>query len=1042
MRRLFLSLILSLGFAGTALAADLPAADPAEFAGKTIGVLTGSMQEQWAATEFPDAKLAYFSSAPDGVLALEAGKVDALFFSDVPLRYTIGERKDMEILAAGAETIPVAQIFGKNEKGDKLRAQFNEYLSGIKADGTLEKLEKKWVDGPEAVREFYDPTEPPNVNGKITVITQSDTAPFDYLKNGVMYGCEIELVREFCRKYGYQPVFSDANFDGAVMGVHAGKYDMGAAALMITEERAKSVNFGEPAFTCRGALLVRKGEFSGKVTASGTVSGIEYDEVSGLPMAKLSEFAGKRIGVQSGTTEEAIVTKIFKDPQVSYFNSLPDGILALSAGKLDAYITDDPMLRFAASQRNDMAVLSAGGEDILSAPVFQKTKRGDELRAQYNEFLKGYRESGKLEALRKKWIDGPEEVRVMDTSELPAKNGVVTIATEVGYAPMEYMKDGQIVGLEAELIREFCKAYGYRSEFANTAFDAIIMGVSTGMFDIGASGLNYTEERARSVNFGDTFLTCHSAILVKKDGGWTGLAGSASSSAPVEKTGETSVKLPPAVLSEFDGKRIGVQPGSISEAVASRYFKDHELFYFAALPDGVYALENDKIDTFMSDEPMLRYIASTRNDMAVLSVGEDIISQAPVFSKTEKGDKLRTEYNAFLAKCFENGTIARLEKKWIDGTEEGRVMEPCELPDINGTITIATEVAFAPMEYMKDGRISGFEVELIQEFCREYGYRPDFVNTAFESIIMGVSMERFDMGAACFTVTEERKKSVNFGDPFLMVHNAALVKKDAGWTGTAVSDVPAAPAGDNGTASEEGGFLSSVREGFHRTFIEEDRWKLFVSGMGITLLITVLSVVLGTAAGFGLYLLCRNGNKAANAVVSAVNWFITGMPLVVFLMVLFYIVFAKSGLSGTVVAVIGFTIVFALTTFHLMKSGEAAVNIGQKEAAYALGYNDLDAFLRIILPQSAMHFLPSYQAEVVSLVKATAVVGYITVMDVTKIGDIIRGRTYDAIFPLLAVVIAYFLLSAVLKAVVRFVIRKVDTKKRPQSEIMKGVEIR
>ncbi|MDO4810280.1 MAG: transporter substrate-binding domain-containing protein, partial [Eubacteriales bacterium] len=112
MRRFFLSLILSLAFAGTALAADLPAADPAEFSGKTIGVLTGSMQEQWAATEFPESKLAYFSSAPDGVLALEAGKVDALFFSDVPLRYTIGERKDMEILAAGAETIPVAQIFG------------------------------------------------------------------------------------------------------------------------------------------------------------------------------------------------------------------------------------------------------------------------------------------------------------------------------------------------------------------------------------------------------------------------------------------------------------------------------------------------------------------------------------------------------------------------------------------------------------------------------------------------------------------------------------------------------------------------------------------------------------------------------------------------------------------------------------------------------------------------------------------------------------------------------------------------------------------
>lgn len=166
------------------------------------------------------------------------------------------------------------------------------------------------------------------------------------------------------------------------------------------------------------------------------------------------------------------------------------------------------------------------------------------------------------------------------------------------------------------------------------------------------------------------------------------------------------------------------------------------------------------------------------------------------------------------------------------------------------------------------------------------------------------------------------------------------------------------------------------------------------------------------------------------------------MPLVVFLMVLFYIVFARTGMSGTTVAVIGFTIIFGFTMFDLLKSGESAVDSGQKEAAYALGYSDFDTFIRIILPQAAHHFLPSYQNEVVSLVKATAVVGYITVTDITKMGDVVRGRTYDAIFPLLAVVVAYFLLSAALKALIKVLIRKTDTRSRAKKDIMKGVEIR
>lgn len=781
MKRLFLSLIFSLCLAGTAFGAEFPIADPAELAGKNLGVATGSVQAIWAPEDFPDAQEVYCTNFADGTLALETGVIDALYGSDMPFRYIIAEKQDLTLLMTRDEEIRVASIFQKDAEGDLLRERFNEYLARMRESGTLARLEEKWLDGPEEIRRFDDPSEPPDVNGKLMISSQSGCTPLDYMKNGEMVGFEIEVVREFCREMGYQPVFYDTTFDGAIVGVNTGKYDMGAAGLMITEERARSVNFSEPMCVCRGALLVKKGTMQGrpgKAASGESASG----ETAGQPMAVLSEFDGKRIGVQPGTTQDVTITKTFRNPQVTYYTTFSDAVAALKTGLIDGYFGEDAMLRYAVGYTEDFTVLSAGDDDVAIAPVFQKTERGEKLRGQYNTFLEELRKNGRLEEITRKWFDGPEDVRCMDTSELPDVNGTVIIATEVGYAPFEYMKDGQLVGLEIELQREFCRKYGYRPTFMNTSFDAILMGVSTGKFDIGASGLSVTPERADTVSFGDPFAASHSAILVRSDGGWTG---------------------------------------------------------------------------------------------------------------TDTGTAVLT------------------------GAESG-----------------------------------------------------------------------------------------------------------------------------SGAVREKTDLITSVRAGIHRTFIEEGRWKLFVSGIGVTFLITMLSVLFGTVAGFGLYLLCRNGNRAANTVVKAVAWLVSGMPLVVFLMVLFYVVFAKSGYSGTTVAIIGFTIVFALTMFHLMESGEKAVSPGQKEAAYALGYSDMSTFLRIILPQAARHFLPSYEGEVVSLMKATAVVGYITVMDITKISDVVRGRTYDALFPLLAVVAAYFLLAAIYRAAVRLVMKKVDTRNRPHEKIMKGVEIR
>ena len=127
--------------------------------------------------------------------------------------------------------------------------------------------------------------------------------------------------------------------------------------------------------------------------------------------------------------------------------------------------------------------------------------------------------------------------------------------------------------------------------------------------------------------------------------------------------------------------------------------------------------------------------------------------------------------------------------------------------------------------------------------------------------------------------------------------------------------------------------------------------------------------------------------------------------------------------------------------FGMLRSGVKAVDPGQTEAAHALGYTDRMTFFQIILPQALQHFMPTYRGQVVSLLKATAVVGYIAVQDLTKMGDIVRSRTYEAFFPLIAVAVIYFLLAWILTRAVGWLIGNIDPKNRRPEQILKGVKL-
>ena len=216
--------------------------------------------------------------------------------------------------------------------------------------------------------------------------------------------------------------------------------------------------------------------------------------------------------------------------------------------------------------------------------------------------------------------------------------------------------------------------------------------------------------------------------------------------------------------------------------------------------------------------------------------------------------------------------------------------------------------------------------------------------------------------------------------------------------------------GDSGLVA----FAKSLKESFIRTFVTESRWRMLANGFGITLLITFLAALFGTVLAFPVWLARTSRIGIISSVAKGYIAILQGTPVLVLLMILFYIVFGKVDIDGIWVAVIGFGLNLSAYAGEMLRSGVDSVPCGQTEAALALGYTKWRAFFRFVLPQAVRSILPVYRGELIGLLKMTSIVGYIAIGDLTKASDLVRSRTYESFFPIVTTAFIYFVASWIL----------------------------
>ena len=205
--------------------------------------------------------------------------------------------------------------------------------------------------------------------------------------------------------------------------------------------------------------------------------------------------------------------------------------------------------------------------------------------------------------------------------------------------------------------------------------------------------------------------------------------------------------------------------------------------------------------------------------------------------------------------------------------------------------------------------------------------------------------------------------------------------------------------------------FSNVAESFSNNLIVEDRYRMILDGLQVTLLITLCAAVLGTILG-GLVCWMRMSRhvwlrQTARVYIDLMR----GTPVLVLLMLMYYVVMAPVNATGIVVAIVTFAMNTAAYISEMLRTTIQGIDRGQTEAGLALGFTPRQTFLKIVLPQVVRAVMPVYQGEIISLLKGTSIVGYIAVADMTRASDLIRSRTFDAFFPLIVTAVIYFVVA-------------------------------
>ena len=213
----------------------------------------------------------------------------------------------------------------------------------------------------------------------------------------------------------------------------------------------------------------------------------------------LKDLEFSKIGIYTGSEYDSLLEQKLPNSEATYFNSYSDQISALKAGKIDGFLTDEPLSKEIIKNNSNLKIL----EEKLSVDsyAFAISPKSKWLEEKVNNELLKMNSNGKLKEMESKWMSDKEENKILEKYTYNDSKGVITFATVSGSAPFSYMKDNEIVGYDIDIINYICMKLGYKLKIVEMSFDGIIPALKSGKIDMAGCSIIVTEERKKSVLF-------------------------------------------------------------------------------------------------------------------------------------------------------------------------------------------------------------------------------------------------------------------------------------------------------------------------------------------------------------------------------------------------------------------------------------------------------------------------------------------------------------------------------------------------------------
>ena len=962
-----------------------------ELSGKNVGVQIGTIGERevYPYEESSRSRVEHFYTSADAVKALTEKQVECIVLDEKTMNALAQENEGLSIVKKPFSEKQYRYVVSKDNK--ELLDKVNKALKKLTEDKTIESIVNNYTGlDSEKGRTPYKKKDVER-EGTITLAVTSATKPNAYIDNGTYAGIDIDVMQAVCDELKTELVVSDMQPDSLVDSITWQMADIAAvdaSGVVIKESVKKELSYSSAYADSKQLIAVyaepQKPEPEESAEESSGEASAEDDAY---------DFTGKRIGVQLGTTGDIYATDYETDgtAAVERYAKAADAVQALNQQKIDCIILDEQPAKKFVEKNPNITILSK--EFTLEDYAMCVKKGNKELLDKVNAALKKLKENGTLQSIIDNYIGTDETVGKTPYQKKDVKrNGTLTVATNAEFPPYEFVSNGQFTGIDMDMVQAIADELGMELKIENMKFDSIIASVNAGKADIGAAGMTVTEDRKKNVDFTDSYTTSKQVIMVYED-----------------KPNSDEIKG----VADLEGKTIGVQLGTTGDIYATDYETDGtaRVERYSKAADAIQALKQQKVDCVILDEQPAKNFVEKNDSIKII---EEEFTLEDYAMCVKKGNKeLLDKVNAALKKLKENGTLQSIIDNYI-GTDETVGKTPYQKKDVkrNGTLTVATNAEFPPYEFVSNGQFTGIDMDMVQAIADELGMELKIENMKFDSIIASVNAGKADIGAAGMTVTEDRKKNVDFTDSYTTSKQVIIVyDKNSVNTGL------------------------SFGEKLKQNFIDEDRWRYLVDGLGTTLLITVLSILVGMLVGTLVAVVRtvhdQNGKlKILNFICNIYLTVIRGTPAVLQLLIIYYGVFGAVNISKIIVAVVAFGLNSGAYVAEVIRSGINAVDKGQFEAGRCLGLDYKQTMSSIIMPQAFKYMLPALLNEVIALLKETAICGYIALQDLTMGGDIIRSQTFDAFLPLIAVAIIYLIIVIILTRIVKILERRLKKSER------------